>query len=226
MGIVLSLKDIHKEYITSSGNVVALKGVTYDFEAKLFYAIIGRSGAGKSTLLHILSGLDRASKGRVIIDGNDISSLNDEKMAIFRRRHMGFVYQHFNLLEEYNIRYNICLPMILDGKKPDTVFYEEVVRLLGLRDKLKKYPSELSGGEQQRVAIARAILPKPELLIADEPTGNLDKKTGDEVMELLTSCASRFGQTLIVVTHNMEIAQKADRVICIEDGRITNPVDS
>lgn len=220
MSIILSARDIHKVYHTSSGDVPALNGVSCDFEQGLFYAIIGRSGSGKTTLLHILGGLDRPTSGQVLIDGKDINAMNDEQMAIFRRRHMGFVFQQFNLLNEYNVRKNVCMPMIMDGRKPDPRFFEEVVNTLGLRDKLRKYPSELSGGEQQRVAIARSILAKPKLIIADEPTGNLDKKTGDEVLNLLTGCAARFGQTLIMVTHNPEIADKADRSICIQDGVI------
>lgn len=220
MSIILSARDIHKVYQTASGDVPALNGITCDFEQGLFYAIIGRSGSGKSTLLHILGGLDRPTSGQVLVDGKDICSMNDEQMAVFRRRHMGFVFQQFNLLDEYNVRKNICMPMLLDGRKPDPGFFEEVVNTLGLRDKFRKYPSELSGGEQQRVAIARSVLAKPELIIADEPTGNLDTKTSDEVLNLLTDCAARFGQTLIMVTHNPEIADKADRTICIQDGAI------
>ena len=220
MSIVLSARDIHKVYHTSSGDVPALNGISCDFERGLFYAIIGRSGSGKSTLLHILGGLDRPTRGQVLGDGKDICSLSDGQMAIFRRRHMGFVFQQFNLLEEYNVKNNICMPLKLDGRKPDPRFYAEVLDTLGLKEKVKKYPSEFSGGQQQRAAIARSVLSKPALIIADEPTGNLDKKTGDTVLELLTTCAARFGQTLIVVTHDPQIAKKADRIICIEDGRI------
>ena len=220
MSIVLSARDIHKVYHTSSGDVPALNGISCDFERGLFYDIIGRSGSGKSTLLHILGGLDRPTRGQVLVDGKDICSLSDGQMAIFRRRHMGFVFQQFNLLEEYNVKNNICMPLKLDGRKPDPRFYAEVLDTLGLKEKVKKYPSELSGGQQQRAAIARSVLSKPALIIADEPTGNLDKKTGDTVLELLTTCAARFGQTLIVVTHDPQIAKKADRIICIEDGRI------
>lgn len=220
MHTILSLRDIHKVYKTASGDVEALRGISYDFEEGLFYVIIGRSGSGKSTLLHIMGGLDRPTGGQVLIDGQDVSEMNDAKMAVFRRRYMGFIFQQFNLLDEYSVRKNICMPMILDGRKPAPAFFDEVANTLGLQDKLRKNPSELSGGEQQRVAIARSLLAKPKLIIADEPTGNLDKKTGDEVLNLLTGCAARFGQTLIMVTHNPEIADKADRVICIQDGVI------
>lgn len=220
MSIVLSARDIHKVYHTASGDVPALNGISCDFEKGLFYAIIGRSGSGKSTLLHILGGLDRPTRGQVLVGGKDICSLSDGQMAVFRRRHMGFIFQQYNLLEEYNVKNNICMPLKLDGRKPDPQFYREVVDTLGLKQKTGKFPSELSGGQQQRAAIARSVLAKPELVIADEPTGNLDKRTGEEVMALLTGCAARFGQTLIVVTHDPEIAKKADRVICIEDGRI------
>ena len=222
MSIVLSARQIHKVYSTASGDVPALNGITCDFEEGKFYAIIGRSGSGKSTLLHILGGLDRPTSGEVLVDGKDICAMNDEQMAIFRRRHMGFVFQQFNLLEEYNVKNNILMPLKLDGRKADPAFYDEVIATLGLKEKVRKFPSELSGGEQQRVAIARSILAKPRLIIADEPTGNLDKKTGEEVLELLTTCAAKFGQTLIVVTHDPEIARKADVVICIEDGKIVN----
>lgn len=220
MSTILSLRDVQKVYKTASGEVAALKGVSCDFEQGLFYAIIGRSGSGKSTLLHILGGLDRPTNGQVLIDEKEIYAMSDEQMAIFRRRHMGFVFQQFNLLNEYNVRKNICMPMLLDGRKPEPGFFGLLVNTLGLQDKLRKYPSELSGGEQQRVAIARSVLSKPKLIIADEPTGNLDKKTGDDVLSLLTSCAAKFGQTLIMVTHNPEIADKADRTICIQDGVI------
>lgn len=220
MGVVLSAREIHKVYKTKSGDVAALNGISYDFEEGLFHAIVGRSGSGKSTLLHILGGLDRPTTGQVLMEGQDIFSRSDEQMAVFRRRYMGFVFQQYNLLEEYNVRNNICMPLKLDGRKPDMAFYREILTTLGLQEKEKKYPSELSGGEQQRVAIARSILAKPKLIIGDEPTGNLDKKTGEETLRLLMDCASRFGQTLIVVTHDPEIADKADQVLYIEDGRL------
>lgn len=222
MSIILQAEKLYKEYKTSSGAVNALNGVDLSIEKGLFYAIIGRSGSGKSTLLHVLSGLDRPTSGKVLIDGVDMFSFSDEKMAIFRRRSMGFVFQQFNLLDEYSVLSNICMPLRLDGRKPDETFLAEVTKMLGIEEKLKKYPYELSGGEQQRVAIARSILAKPHIIFADEPTGNLDKKAGEDTLNLLSSCAARFGQTLIIVTHDLEIAKKADRIIKIEDGKIVS----
>lgn len=222
MSIILQAEKLYKEYKTSSGAVNALNGVDLSIEKGLFYAIIGRSGSGKSTLLHVLSGLDRPTSGKVLIDGVDMFSFSDEKMAIFRRRSMGFVFQQFNLLDEYSVLNNICMPLRLDGRKPDETFLAEVTKMLGIEKKLKKYPYELSGGEQQRVAIARSILAKPHIIFADEPTGNLDKKAGEDTLNLLSSCAARFGQTLIIVTHDLEIAKKADRIIKIEDGKIVS----
>lgn len=222
MSIILQAEKLYKEYKTSSGVVNALNGVDLSIEKGLFYAIIGRSGSGKSTLLHVLSGLDRPTSGKVLIGGVDMFSFSDEKMAIFRRRSMGFVFQQFNLLDEYSVLNNICMPLRLDGRKPDETFLAEVTKMLGIAEKLKKYPYELSGGEQQRVAIARSILAKPHIIFADEPTGNLDKKAGEDTLNLLSSCAARFGQTLIIVTHDLEIAKKADRIIKIEDGKIVS----
>lgn len=222
MSIILQAEKLYKEYKTSSGAVNALNGVDLSIEKGLFYAIIGRSGSGKSTLLHVLSGLDRPTSGKVLIGGVDIFSFSDEKMAIFRRRSMGFVFQQFNLLDEYSVLNNICMPLRLDGRKPDETFLAEVTKMLGIEEKLKKYPYELSGGEQHRVAIARSILAKPHIIFADEPTGNLDKKAGEDTLNLLSSCAARFGQTLIIVTHDLEIAKKADRIIKIEDGKIVS----
>ena len=222
MSIILQAEKLYKEYKTSSGAVNALNGVDLSIEKGLFYAIIGRSGSGKSTLLHVLSGLDRPTSGKVLIGGVDMFSFSDEKMAIFRRRSMGFVFQQYNLLDEYSVLNNICMPLRLDGRKPDETFLAEVTKMLGIEEKLKKYPYELSGGEQQRVAIARSILAKPHIIFADEPTGNLDKKAGEDTLNLLSSCAARFGQTLIIVTHDLEIAKKADRIIKIEDGKIVS----
>ncbi len=218
--IVLTAEHLTKTYETESGKVHALNGVSLELERGRFYAITGRSGSGKSTLLHLLSGLDQPTSGRVLVDGEDLSSYTDAQMAVFRRRNMGFVFQQFNLLDEYTVETNLCLPLKLDGRKPDPPFWQEVLQLLGLADKLDKYPSELSGGEQQRVAIARSVLAEPQLIFADEPTGNLDKKTGEDTLELLRGCARQFYQTLVVVTHDLEIAECADEVIQLEDGRL------
>ena len=218
--IVLTAEHLTKTYETESGKVHALNGVSLELERGRFYAITGRSGSGKSTLLHLLSGLDQPTSGRVLVDGEDLSSYTDAQMAVFRRRNMGFVFQQFNLLDEYTVETNLCLPLKLDGRKPDPPFRQEVLQLLGLADKLDKYPSELSGGEQQRVAIARSVLAEPQLIFADEPTGNLDKKTGEDTLELLRGCARQFYQTLVVVTHDLEIAECADEVIQLEDGRL------
>ena len=220
MGTILSAKNIYKTYKTSSGDVPALRGVSLEVEKGMFYAIIGKSGSGKSTLLHTLSGLDRPTKGEVFINGENLYQYSDEKMAVFRRRYMGFVFQQFNLLDEFNVLNNICMPLKLDQRKVDKQFLEEVTGLLRLEDKLKKYPCELSGGEQQRAAIARCLLARPQIIFADEPTGNLDKKTGEDTLDLLQQCSEQFGQTLIIVTHDLEIARQADVIVHIEDGKI------
>ncbi|MCD8230222.1 MAG: ABC transporter ATP-binding protein [Clostridiales bacterium] len=220
MGNIIEAIHISRTFETPSGSVAALRNVDCTFEEGLFYAVIGKSGSGKSTLLHILGGLDRPTSGIVRIKGEDLSSYTDEKMAIFRRRHMGFVFQQFNLLEEYSVLDNICMPLRLDRRRADQQFLAEVLGLLGIEGKKDKYPSELSGGEQQRVAIARSVIAKPALVFADEPTGNLDKKSGEETMGLLKGCATRFGQTLIVVTHDLDIAKTADRIVRLEDGKV------
>lgn len=220
MSTILQANNIKKVYHSAAGDVCAVKDVSTNFEKGLFYALIGKSGSGKSTLLHVLGGLDRPTEGTVLIDGTDLFSYSDEKMAIFRRRHMGFVFQQFNLLDEYNVYNNICMPLKLDGKSVDKTYFDEIVNMLGINKLIKKYPSELSGGEQQRAAIARAMISKPQLIFADEPTGNLDKKTSEETMNLLLDCARKMGQTLIVVTHDLDIAKKADIVIQLEDGNI------
>ena len=220
MSTILQANNIKKVYHSAAGDVCAVKDVSINFEKGLFYALIGKSGSGKSTLLHVLGGLDRPTEGTVLIDGIDLFSYSDEKMAIFRRRHMGFVFQQFNLLDEYNVYNNICMPLKLDGKSIDKTYFDEIVNMLGINKLIKKYPSELSGGEQQRAAIARAMISKPQLIFADEPTGNLDKKTSEETMNLLLDCARKMGQTLIVVTHDLDIAKKADIVIQLEDGNI------
>lgn len=220
MDTILKTENIWKTYESSSVKVNAINGISLAFTKGKFYAIIGRSGSGKSTLLYLLSGLDQPTKGKVYFEEKDLSQYPDGQMAIFRRRHMGFVFQQYNLMEEYNVLDNICMPVKLDQRKPDPEFLHTVLTALGLLDKQKKYAGELSGGEQQRVAIARSILSKPKIIFADEPTGNLDKKTAFETLELLMDCAGKFGQTLIMVTHDLEIARMSETVITIEDGRV------
>ena len=220
MGIVLEAKGLTKSYQSGKQKIEVLKNIDAAFENGIFYAITGRSGSGKSTFLHILSGLEKPDTGSIMMNGKKLENYKSQEMAEFRRRHMGFVFQQFNLLEEYDVKTNICMPLKLDHKKEDSVFLKEITEHLGIEKILKKYPAELSGGEQQRVAIARSLIAKPEILFADEPTGNLDKKTADETLELLLECAYRYGQTLILVTHDMEIAERADYVLKIEGGRI------
>ncbi len=198
----------------------ALRGIDLEIEEGRFYAIIGKSGSGKSTLLHILGGLDKPTKGAIFLEGENISALRGNALALVRRRRIGFVFQSYNLLEEHTVMENILLPIHLDGRVQDVKFVDQVVDALGIRDKLSSYPDELSGGQKQRVAIARALAPKPAILLADEPTGNLDDKTSREVMELLGKSAREFGQTMVLVTHDREIASQADRVVTIADGRI------
>ncbi|MCI9176725.1 MAG: ABC transporter ATP-binding protein [Lachnospiraceae bacterium] len=220
MDTILRTENIWKTYESSSVKVNAINGISLAFTKGKFYAVIGRSGSGKSTLLYLLSGLDQPTKGKVYFEEKDLSQYPDGQMAVFRRRHMGFVFQQYNLMEEYNVLDNICMPVKLDQRKPDPEFLHTVLAALGLLDKQKKYAGELSGGEQQRVAIARSILSKPKIIFADEPTGNLDKKTAFETLELLMECAGKFGQTLIMVTHDLEIARMSETVITIEDGKV------
>ena len=200
--------------------VEALRGVDLTVNKGEFLSIVGTSGSGKSTLLHMLGGLDRPSEGKVIIDGKDIFSLKDEELTIFRRRKIGFVFQAFNLVPVMSVYENIVLPIELDGEKPNQELVNEIINTLGLSEKLKAYPSQLSGGQQQRVAIARALASAPAIILADEPTGNLDSKTTQDVMGLLKVTSQKFAQTIVMITHNDEIAQLADRSIRIEDGMI------
>lgn len=219
--VILETRDLKKQYGTGETAVHALAGVNLSVENGEFVAVVGRtSGSGKSTLLHMLGGLDRATSGKVYVDGKDIFALKDEELTIFRRRKIGFVFQSFNLVPVLSVYENIVLPLQLDGKTVDNAFIGEIAEALGLKEKLNVLPNQLSGGQQQRVAIARALAAKPAILLADEPTGNLDSRTSQDVMGLLKTTSTKFAQTIVMITHNEEIAQLADRIIRIEDGRI------
>ena len=217
---ILETKDLRKIYGSGDTEVRALDGVDLTVENGEFVAIVGTSGSGKSTLLHMLGGLDRPTSGSVVVDGKDIFSLKDEALTIFRRRKIGFVFQSYNLVPVLNVYENIVLPIQLDGRKVDEAFIGKIVKTLGLDGRLNALPSQLSGGQQQRVAIARALAAAPAIILADEPTGNLDSKTSQDVLGLLKVSSQKFSQTIVMITHNVEIAQLADRIIRIEDGRI------
>ena len=217
---ILETKDLRKIYGSGDTEVRALDGVNLNVENGEFVAIVGTSGSGKSTLLHMLGGLDRPTSGSVIVDGKDIFRLKDEALTIFRRRKIGFVFQSYNLVPVLNVYENIVLPIQLDGRKVDEAFIGQIVKTLGLDGRLDALPSQLSGGQQQRVAIARALAAAPAIILADEPTGNLDSKTSQDVLGLLKVTSQKFAQTIVMITHNEEIAQMADRIIRIEDGRI------
>ena len=218
--VILETRDLKKQYGTGETAVHALAGVNLSVENGEFVAVVGTSGSGKSTLLHMLGGLDRATSGKVYVDGKDIFALKDEELTIFRRRKIGFVFQSFNLVPVLSVYENIVLPLQLDGKTVDNAFIGEIAEALGLKEKLNVLPNQLSGGQQQRVAIARALATKPAILLANEPTGNLDSRTSQDVMGLLKTTSTKFAQTIVMITHNEEIAQLADRIIRIEDGRI------
>ena len=219
---LLKSNNLKKVYGSGENAVFALNDVSLSIENGEFVAIVGTSGSGKSTLLHMLGGLDKPDSGTVIIDGQNLSELNDEKLTIFRRRKIGFVFQNFNLVPVLSVYENIVLPIRLDGKSVDEEYVNNVINLLGLQSKLNNLPNTLSGGQQQRVAIARALAAKPAIILADEPTGNLDSKTSQDVLSLLKVTSERFSQTIVMITHNEEIAQLADRIIRIEDGKIVN----
>jgi len=217
---ILETRNLRKIYGSGDTEVRALDGVDLSVDSGEFVAIVGTSGSGKSTLLHMLGGLDRPTSGSVIVDGKDIFSLKDEALTIFRRRKIGFVFQSYNLVPVLNARENIVLPIQLDGRQVDEDFLDKIVNTLGLEKKLGSLPSQLSGGQQQRVAIARALAAAPAIILADEPTGNLDSRTSQDVLSLLKVTSQKFTQTIVMITHNEEIAQTADRIIRIEDGRI------
>ena len=217
---ILETKDLRKVYGSGDTEVRALDGVDLTVEKGEFVAVVGTSGSGKSTLLHMLGGLDRPTSGTVTVDGRELSTLKDEELTIFRRRKIGFVFQNYNLVPVLNVYDNIVLPIQLDGNAPDKAYVERIIETLGLEAKLQNLPNNLSGGQQQRVAIARALAAKPAIILADEPTGNLDSATSLDVMGLLKVTAQKFSQTIVMITHNEELAQMADRIIRIEDGRI------
>ena len=217
---ILQTVDLKKHYQQGEHITKALDGVNLSVNAGEFVAIVGTSGSGKSTLLHMMGGLDTPTSGDVIISGKKLSNKSEEQMAIFRRRHIGFVFQNYNLIPILNVYENIVLPVQLDGRRVDKDLLEQIVCALGLQDKLHNLPNNLSGGQQQRVSIARALLTKPEIILADEPTGNLDSKTSEDVLFLLKSTGIRFHQTIVMITHNDAIAKTADRIIRIKDGRI------
>jgi putative ABC transport system ATP-binding protein len=218
---ILEIKNLCKVYGTGETKVDALKNVSFDVEQGEFVAIVGPSGSGKSTLLHILGGVDSPTSGEVIISGTDISKLDETKLAIFRRRQIGLIYQFYNLIPILNVEENMTLPILLDGKKPDQAVLSDLVEKLGLSSRLMHLPNQLSGGQQQRVSIGRALMNHPALLLADEPTGNLDSENSKEIVSLLRKFNKENKQTVIIITHDERIALSADRVITIEDGRIT-----
>ncbi|WP_234123885.1 ABC transporter ATP-binding protein [Clostridium hydrogenum] len=217
---ILKVENLNKIYGKKSNRVEALKGVNLSVNKGEFVAIVGASGSGKSTLLHLLGGLDRPTSGKVIIDGENIYEYKEEKLAIFRRRKIGFIFQSFNLIPVLDVEENIALPALMDNDKVDKKYLAEIIEVLGLTDRKTHLPSELSGGQQQRVSIGRALLNKPAIIFADEPTGNLDSKNSREVIELLKFTAKKYNQTLIVITHDVNIAALADRTITIQDGEI------
>ena len=217
---ILKVKHLSKKYGKGDTEVEALKDVSFTVEKGEFVAIVGPSGSGKSTLLHILGGVDKPTSGHVYVEGSDVFSLNENNLAIFRRRQVGLIYQFYNLIPILNVTENISLPMMLDGKEPDKNYLMELIKTLGLEKRVNHLPNELSGGQQQRVSIGRALIYHPSLVLADEPTGNLDSKSSHEIMELLEISNKKYGQTIIMITHDENLAMHASRIITIEDGRI------
>ena len=220
--IILEAHHLKKIYGKDETQVKALNDVSLSIEKGEFTAIVGTSGSGKSTLLHMIGGLDTPTEGTVLVDGQQIDKMTPDELTIFRRRNIGFVFQQYNLVPMLTVQENIVLPVKLDGKKPEEKYMKEIIKTLGLEEKLHRFPAQLSGGQQQRVAIARALASKPAILLADEPTGNLDSRTSQDVLGLLKITGKRFHQTIVMITHNEEIAQMADRIIRIEDGKIVS----
>ena len=218
---MLRVENLSKIYGSGDAEVRALDNVSFSVEKGEFVAIIGPSGSGKSTLLHLLGGVDRPTSGKVYIDGTDIYALNESKLAIFRRRHIGLIYQFYNLIPTLDVEENITLPQLLDGRAVDQAYLHEIIATIGLTDRLSHLPNKLSGGQQQRVSIGRALITNPAIILADEPTGNLDSKNSRDIVDLLKLSNKKYGQTLIVITHDERISLQAERVIAIEDGKIT-----
>ena len=221
---ILRVENLTKTYGKDSTKVVALDNVSFSVEKGEFVAIVGASGSGKSTLLHLIGGVDRATSGKVYVDGKDIFSFNDDKLAIFRRRQVGLIYQFYNLIPILNVEENITLPLSLDNRKVDEKVLNELLKMLGMEKRRNHLPNELSGGQQQRTSIGRALITNPTIILADEPTGNLDTKSSDEIVALLKKSNKELKQTIIMITHNMEIAKLADRIIKLEDGKIVKEV--
>ena len=221
---ILKVENLTKVYGKGESEVIALAHVTFSVERGEFVAIVGASGSGKSTLLHLIGGVDRPTEGKVYIDGKNIYSLNDDNLAIFRRRQIGLIYQFYNLIPILSVEENITLPLDLDNRKPDKNNLNNLLNLLGLTNRRKHLPNQLSGGQQQRTSIGRALITNPTIILADEPTGNLDSKASDDIVELLIKSNKEYSQTIILITHNMEIAKCADRIIKIEDGKIVKEV--
>lgn len=217
---ILKVEHLVKQYGKGDNAVLAVNDISFSVEQGEFVAIVGSSGSGKSTLLHLLGGVDRPTSGKVYIQGEDIYSLNSDKIAIFRRRQVGLIYQFYNLIPILNVKENITLPCELDGRTPDKSELDELINTLGLKDRVTHLPNELSGGQQQRVSIGRALINHPTILLADEPTGNLDSRSSDEIVELLKLSNQKYKQTIVMITHNLEIAKIADRILRIEDGRL------
>ena len=217
---ILKVEHLVKQYGKGDNAVLAVNDISFSVEQGEFVAIVGSSGSGKSTLLHLLGGVDRPTSGKVYIQGEDIYSLNSDKIAIFRRRQVGLIYQFYNLIPILNVKENITLPCELDGRIPDKSELDELINTLGLKDRVTHLPNELSGGQQQRVSIGRALINHPAILLADEPTGNLDSRSSDEIVELLKLSNHKYNQTIVMITHNLEIAKIADRILRIEDGRL------
>lgn len=217
---MLKVENLYKTYGTKETKVEALKNVSFSVSKGEFIAIVGPSGSGKSTLLHILGGVERPTSGHVYVEGEDIVFQNENSLALYRRRQVGLIYQFYNLIPILNVKENISLPVLLDGKKPDEKYLQELIEVLGLQNRVNHLPNELSGGQQQRVSIGRSLIYHPALLLADEPTGNLDSKSSEEIMELLEMSNQKYGQTIIMITHDEELAMHAKRIISIEDGQI------